>query len=736
MMMRMGSYSSVLLAALLLAVPFQVACDAGGVLMLSDDMVLRSSPSTGSVCVATEQRGRWNSAPGSDAGIVSYSSCVSPPLEAGMRLIGSISAASVGATSSSFVAGVLSGDATRSVGGPPSRSLHLFSLTRASQGDRAILGYTKTLPLAGVHAVDAVLFTSAGSQVHAAVLDRLTSAILVFKTSNGALLSTIPVPADAASLSAVACSGSCASAPVIILVRCARVFAVVDVAQQSATVVQPIFAIQLPIGSGSADCASILNLNTVAASAATDGKSMDVAIGWTSDWNAAVNTTSPAYAACDAAHAAASLCSGLQLPLAGTSGGAKMNVTCSSIVSSSAASSSTLASERAFAGFASSSAFSFVRTRRALLGASVPEGSWLPAARLSALLATVKTLDAVHQPSISRTAVSAATQSTSGRLVISADGVEVVVGPPVNGGWSSFTPFSPCNNSCGVGLSCRNRSCSLPFPEQGGAPCDGASVECVSCTVLPVHWEVGSWGSCQYSDGRPVTCDVGIQKRTLTCRQCTGLEVLPSVCRDIPPPPAQQACDVFGPWAWKPFSSTTCVQKSCTVGTYPTVFKCWSICNNTQVSDSVCSVFPAPPQPSCAVTETVLYRPYAWVVSYGGCVQDGCYAGHIDTTVGDCHNCQANKVLDTTLCGPRPTAPSCNSDDTAKAPFTWSVGGWYQTNSDCCKTFSRNVNCVDCGGATKDDSYCSDSKPKTSCETTDGGCRADPACWFGHSTNC
>lgn len=58
---------------------------------------------------------------------------------------------------------------------------------------------------------------------------------------------------------------------------------------------------------------------------------------------------------------------------------------------------------------------------------------------------------------------------------------------PVDGGWSSWTQWSACSKTCGVGVRVRKRSCSKPEPKFNGVSCDGENVEYEECRVVPCY---------------------------------------------------------------------------------------------------------------------------------------------------------------------------------------------------------------------------------------------------------
>ncbi|NUN06245.1 MAG: thrombospondin type-1 domain-containing protein [Bdellovibrio sp.] len=52
---------------------------------------------------------------------------------------------------------------------------------------------------------------------------------------------------------------------------------------------------------------------------------------------------------------------------------------------------------------------------------------------------------------------------------------------PVNGGWSPWVDQSACSKTCGGGTKTQARTCSNPYPANGGANCSGPTTQQVSC---------------------------------------------------------------------------------------------------------------------------------------------------------------------------------------------------------------------------------------------------------------
>ena len=53
----------------------------------------------------------------------------------------------------------------------------------------------------------------------------------------------------------------------------------------------------------------------------------------------------------------------------------------------------------------------------------------------------------------------------------------------VHGGWSGWSTWSPCDKTCGGGLSERTRSCTNPPPYFGGKGCGPHHYESKECAV-------------------------------------------------------------------------------------------------------------------------------------------------------------------------------------------------------------------------------------------------------------
>ncbi|XP_071961462.1 properdin-like [Antedon mediterranea] len=87
---------------------------------------------------------------------------------------------------------------------------------------------------------------------------------------------------------------------------------------------------------------------------------------------------------------------------------------------------------------------------------------------------------------------------------------------PIDGGWSSWSPWTGCSKTCGDGRSVRKRSCNNPRPQHNGKPCNGEDTGRETCNlrecIKPVDWtEWSDWSDC-------LDCETyGQQRRTRIC---------------------------------------------------------------------------------------------------------------------------------------------------------------------------------------------------------------------------
>uniref|UniRef100_V9KUM3 Complement factor properdin n=2 Tax=Callorhinchus milii TaxID=7868 RepID=V9KUM3_CALMI len=108
---------------------------------------------------------------------------------------------------------------------------------------------------------------------------------------------------------------------------------------------------------------------------------------------------------------------------------------------------------------------------------------------------------------------------------------------PVDGGWGSWSPYSQCPVTCGMGLASRHRACNHPAPVHGGRACEGQGTSekpCntgVPCEVDGVWSEWRSWTVCEHpvNHNRVIHCKErsGRQSRR---RDCMGLEMGAEPC--------------------------------------------------------------------------------------------------------------------------------------------------------------------------------------------------------------
>ena len=101
----------------------------------------------------------------------------------------------------------------------------------------------------------------------------------------------------------------------------------------------------------------------------------------------------------------------------------------------------------------------------------------------------------------------------------------------VNGGWTSWSHWGYCSESCGSGSRSRSRTCTDPVPQYGGEECIGANLETKECFNKVCPPVDGSWSPWSRWTQCNKSCGWGEQRRVRTCtdpvashggRECSG----------------------------------------------------------------------------------------------------------------------------------------------------------------------------------------------------------------------
>nr|XP_034329828.1 SCO-spondin isoform X4 [Crassostrea gigas] len=130
---------------------------------------------------------------------------------------------------------------------------------------------------------------------------------------------------------------------------------------------------------------------------------------------------------------------------------------------------------------------------------------------------------------------------------------------PINGGWSPWSAWGKCSNTCGRGQETRTRTCTNPPPQNGGADCVGSGTEsrdCIGCPGVKTLTPWSAWGQCS------VSCGSGEQSRFREC-DLTPAEQIQFNCtfKDEQKKPCKMpGCPIDGGWspwsAWGKCSNT------------------------------------------------------------------------------------------------------------------------------------------------------------------------------------
>lgn len=141
----------------------------------------------------------------------------------------------------------------------------------------------------------------------------------------------------------------------------------------------------------------------------------------------------------------------------------------------------------------------------------------------------------------------------------------------MHGGWSEWSAYGACSQTCGVAIKVRKRTCTNPAPRHSGRICVGSNQQEIYCTDLPPcpqmspslvgqidgQWsEWSDWSTCS------VPCGKGFRIRERKCNDpapqnngldCIGCNVEYEECN-------KQSCNEvkkLGPWTtWLAFNSS------------------------------------------------------------------------------------------------------------------------------------------------------------------------------------
>lgn len=104
----------------------------------------------------------------------------------------------------------------------------------------------------------------------------------------------------------------------------------------------------------------------------------------------------------------------------------------------------------------------------------------------------------------------------------------------------------------GIGnCMCRARECNNPLPQNGGQACEGIKTEVQNCTVHGGWTEWSAYSACSQ------TCGIAVKTRRRFCgnpkpafggRMCVGEERSEAYCRHLPPCPAPKPPAIDGGW--------------------------------------------------------------------------------------------------------------------------------------------------------------------------------------------
>ncbi|XP_052084658.1 coadhesin-like isoform X2 [Mytilus californianus] len=115
---------------------------------------------------------------------------------------------------------------------------------------------------------------------------------------------------------------------------------------------------------------------------------------------------------------------------------------------------------------------------------------------------------------------------------------------PIDGNWSEWSSWDTCSETCNGGIQDRNRKCDAPLPSNGGLYCNGKTIESRACNNENCKID-GQWSAWQEWQPCNTTCGNGSKHRIRKCdspspyfggSECIGLDIDIQACyQDICP---------------------------------------------------------------------------------------------------------------------------------------------------------------------------------------------------------
>ncbi|KAK5602651.1 hypothetical protein CRENBAI_005750 [Crenichthys baileyi] len=145
---------------------------------------------------------------------------------------------------------------------------------------------------------------------------------------------------------------------------------------------------------------------------------------------------------------------------------------------------------------------------------------------------------------------------------------------PVDGGFSSWGPWSPCSLSCGgLGVKTRSRGCTQPAPAHGGRDCHGPRKETTYCQAPDCQEDSGFslwslWSSCSKTCTDVQTPAVKSRHRLCGKPPCSGNSLQEKAC-NLPQCPGEVCVGancVERNCSWMEWGNWGSCSRSCGVG--------------------------------------------------------------------------------------------------------------------------------------------------------------------------